>query len=217
MNAGIQSFIRHHGIVVPLDRSDIDTDQIIPKQFLKSVKKTGFGSNLFDSWRFIDEGEIGKTDRTENPDFVLNFDRYRKATILLTRRNFGCGSSREHAVWALLQYGFRCVLAPSFADIFYNNSINNGFLPIALCEERIEELFVRSASRKPLELVIDLESKEITIDEEASITFDIDSRARTRLLEGMDDIGMTLKHHHRIEEFETRHRRVMPWLFADST
>ena len=213
---GIQTFVRHTGTVAPLNRANVDTDQIIPKQFLKSVKRTGFGSNLFDAWRFLDEGEIGKTNRKENPDFVLNDSRYRSSSILLARRNFGCGSSREHAVWALLQYGFRCVLAPSFADIFYNNCINNGMLPVALDEDYIEELFEHATKEDPLTLTVDLEDLLVSHRGANLTSFSIDPKSRKRLMEGMDEIALTLRHEAQIRNFEKQHRERMPWLFAET-
>lgn len=213
----MQSFRKHEGVVVPLDRANVDTDQIIPKQFLKSVKRTGFGENLFDAWRFLDEGEIGKTNRQENPRFVLNDARYKSATILLARRNFGCGSSREHAVWALMQYGIRCVIAPSFADIFYNNSINNGLLPVALPEERVARIFAAASDKEPLIASVDLESLQVTYANTESLSFTIDSGSRRRLLEGMDEIGLTLREAGKIRKFEQQHQRTMPWLFTDSS
>ena len=212
----MQTFRKHEGIVVPLDRANVDTDQIIPKQFLKSVKRTGFGENLFDAWRFLDEGEIGKTDRQENPSFVLNDSRYRDATILLARRNFGCGSSREHAVWALMQYGIRCVIAPSFADIFYNNSINNGLLPVALNEEQVTQLFTETTKDEPSTATVDLDSQQVTCADVGTMSFSIDSGSRRRLLEGMDEIGLTLREADKIRSFEEQHQRSMPWLFTKS-
>ena len=212
----MQSFRAHEGVVVPLDRANVDTDQIIPKQFLKSVKRTGFGENLFDAWRFLDEGEIGKTDRRENPQFVLNDARYREATILLARRNFGCGSSREHAVWALMQYGIRCVIAPSFADIFYNNCINNGLLPVALPEEQVAQIFVAASASEPLIAGVDLESQQVTYARAEFMPFSIDSGSRKRLLEGMDEIGLTLRETDKIRTFEEKHQRTMPWLFTNN-
>lgn len=199
-----------------MDRANVDTDQIIPKQFLKSVKKTGFGDNLFDAWRFLDEGEIGKTNRQENPEFVLNHMRYRDATVLLARRNFGCGSSREHAVWALMQYGFRCVIAPSFADIFYNNCINNGLLPVALSEAEVEGMFKATSSDDPLVASVDLETQQVTYGISSPMSFSIDPGSRKRLLEGMDEIGLTLREADKIRSFERQHRMAMPWLFNNN-
>lgn len=201
-------------MVVPFDRANVDTDQIIPKQFLKSIKRTGFGENLFDAWRFLDEGYIGKTNRQENPEFVLNYPQYRDASILLARRNFGCGSSREHAVWALLQYGFRCVIAPSFADIFYNNSLNNGLLPVTLSESQVDTLFRLTDENRTLTIEVDLETQQITSQKLETISFTIDPNRRLRLLEGLDEIALTLKHAPEIQKFEERHRLRMPWLFS---
>lgn len=207
-------FTRHSGTVVPFDRANVDTDQIIPKQFLKSIKRTGFGENLFDAWRFLDEGYIGKTDRQENPEFILNNPQYRDASILLARQNFGCGSSREHAVWALLQYGFRCIIAPSFADIFYNNSLNNGLLPVTLSETQVDTLFQLTHEKESLTIEVNLESQQITGDQLDAIGFSIDPHRRLRLLEGLDEIALTLTHASEIQEFERQHRQRMPWLFS---
>ena len=208
-------FHSHEGIVVPLDRANVDTDQIIPKQFLKSIKRTGFGENLFDSWRYLDEGSIGKTDRLVNPDFVLNDPRYREASILLARRNFGCGSSREHAVWAILQFGIRCVLAPSYADIFYNNSFNNGLLPVELNESIIDQLFVEAKQAVPMTVSVDLTQQTIRSSSGVVATFDIESTRKQRLMTGMDQIALTLEHRSLIEDFEVTHSQRMPWLFSD--
>lgn len=208
-------FITHSGIVLPLDRANVDTDQIIPKQFLKSIKRTGFGENLFDSWRYQDEGDIGKTDRVVDADFVLNDERYRKASILLTRRNFGCGSSREHAVWAILQYGFRCILAPSYADIFYNNSFYNGLLPITLEESVIDQLFEEATQAIPTTIHVDLVQQKINSAGGKVASFEIDSTRKQRLLTGMDNIALSLQHVSLIKEFEVGHRQKMPWLFSD--
>ena len=214
-STGLPVFIHHTGVVVPLDRANVDTDQIIPKQFLKSIKRTGFGENLFDSWRYLDEGTIGKTDRLVNPEFVLNDPQYKDASILLARRNFGCGSSREHAVWAILQYGIRCVLAPSYADIFYNNSFNNGLLPIVLEKSLIDRLFIEAMQPSPMTLEVDLAEQTICSSGGITATFDIDSTRKHRLMTGMDNIALTLEHQAHIEEFEVTHRQRMPWLFSD--
>lgn len=214
-NSAFPVFTTHSGIVLPLDRANVDTDQIIPKQFLKSIKRTGFGENLFDSWRYLDEGVIGKTNRVVNADFVLNDERYRKASILLTRRNFGCGSSREHAVWAILQYGFRCILAPSYADIFYNNSFNNGLLPIALDECVIDQLFEEATVAIPTTIHVDLVQQKINSASGRVASFEIDSTRKQRLLTGMDNIALSLQHVALIKEFEAAHRQKMPWLFSD--
>ena len=211
----MESFSVHRGTVVPLDRANVDTDQIIPKQFLKSIKRTGFGENLFDAWRFIDEGEIGKTpnERKINTEFILNDPRYQGVSILLGRRNFGCGSSREHAVWALFEFGIRCVIAPSFADIFYNNCFKNGLLPIVLKEEIIEYLFGLAAGSRALEVEVNLETQRLSVETADDIPFEIEPGRKQLLLLGLDDIGMTFMHSDEILEFEIRHRQAMPWIF----
>ena len=211
----MEPFSVHRGTVVPLDRANVDTDQIIPKQFLKSIKRTGFGENLFDAWRFIDEGEIGKTpnERKINKEFILNDPRYQGVSILLGRRNFGCGSSREHAVWALFEFGIRCVIAPSFADIFYNNCFKNGLLPIVLKEEIIEYLFGLAAGSPALEIEVNLEAQRLFVETADDIPFEIEPGRKGLLLLGLDDIGMTFKHSDEIREFEARHRQAMPWIF----
>lgn len=206
-----EKFAPFTGIVAPLDRANIDTDQIIPKQFLKSIKTTGFGVHLFDAWRYEDEGFLGKSDRIERSEFVLNQSVYRDAKILLAQANFGCGSSREHAVWALQQWGFRCVIAPSFADIFYNNSINNGFLPAILNQADITELFVRSDRARSMQLDIDLE-RQVVRHGGDSFAIQIEDFARDRLLQGLDDISLTLELSDQIRAFEAEQRRSMPWL-----
>ena len=210
----MESFDIHRGLVAPMDRANVDTDQIIPKQFLKSIRRTGFGDNLFDAWRYLDEGEIGKTqnERQLNPDFVLNAARYQGASILIARDNFGCGSSREHAVWALMEYGFRCVIAPSFADIFFTNSANNGLLLIVLDPGAVDALFERVAS-PGFELTVDLPNQRVTADDGTSWPFDIDAERKQRLLSGLDDIGLTLACAPAIREFEAQHRRRAPWVF----
>ena len=209
------------GSVAPLDRANVDTDQIIPKQFLKSIRRTGFGDNLFDGWRYLDEGEIGKTpnERQLNSGFVLNEARYQGAQILLARDNFGCGSSREHAVWALMEYGFRCVIAPSFADIFYNNCFKNGLLPVHLPAAAVDELFRRAAGELALTLTVDLERQEVRSPEEAfaPMAFEIDPQRRQKLLQGLDDIALTLAHAATIRDFEAGHRARQPWLFNRSS
>ena len=211
----MEPFSVHRGTVVPLDRANVDTDQIIPKQFLKSIKRTGFGENLFDAWRFIDEGEIGKTpnERKINKEFILNDPRYQGVSILLGRRNFGCGSSREHAVWALFEFGIRCVIAPSFADIFYNNCFKNGLLPIVLKEEIIECLFGLAAGSPALEIEVNLETQRLFVETADDIPFEIEPGRKELLLLGLDDIGMTFKHSDEIREFEARRRQAMPWIF----
>ena len=209
-----EKFERHQGLVIPLDRANVDTDQIIPKQFLKSIKKTGFGDNLFDAWRFEDEGEIGKpiAARLQRQDFVLNDSRYEDGSILLARRNFGCGSSREHAVWALLQYGIRVVIAPSFADIFYGNCFSNGLLPIALNEEEVATLFQLATQDTPTHLHIDLVAKSIATPSGEKWQFDIDEKRRYQLVNGLDEIGLTLEHAEQIKVFEENHLKQYPWL-----
>jgi len=211
----MEPFKVHRGTVVPLDRANVDTDQIIPKQFLKSVKRTGFGENLFDAWRYIDEGEIGKNpnEREINREFVFNDPRYQDVSILLGRRNFGCGSSREHAVWALLEFGIRCVIAPSFADIFYNNCFKNRLLPIVLKEEIIENLFGMAKGGQALEMEVNLETQSLSIEAMDDIFFEIEPGRKEPLLLGLDDIGMTFMHSDQIREFEVRHRQAMPWIF----
>ena len=203
------------GRVAPLNRANVDTDQIIPKQFLKSIRRTGFGDYLFDGWRFLDEGDIGMTpnERRINHQFVLNEPRYQGAQILLARDNFGCGSSREHAVWALMEYGFGCVIAPSFADIFFSNCFKNGLLPIVLDEEKVEELFQLSVGDAPLELIVDLSSQRIGLADGRYFEFAIDADRKRTLLEGLDEINLTLAHRDRIEAFEAGHRARRPWLF----
>ena len=211
----MDKFTVHQGVVAPLDRANVDTDAIIPKQFLKSIRRTGFGPNLFDEWRYLDHGEPGQdcATRVPNPDFVLNQPRYAGASVLLTRKNFGCGSSREHAPWALQQYGFRAVLAPSFADIFFNNCFKIGLLPIVLGEEEVERLFQAVEARPGFELVIDLERQRVgTQDGSLSFGFAIDEFRRYCLLNGLDDIGLTLRHADEIRAFEQRHVAAQPWL-----
>jgi 3-isopropylmalate/(R)-2-methylmalate dehydratase small subunit len=203
------------GLVAPLDRANVDTDAIIPKQFLKSIKRSGFGPNLFDEWRYLDHGEPGTDNsrRPLNPDFVLNQPRYQGASILLTRKNFGCGSSREHAPWALEQYGFRAVIAPSFADIFFNNCYKNGLLPVVLSEADVDRLFDQVKAFPGYKLIIDLEQQVVrTTDGGASYKFDIDSFRKYCMLNGLDDIGLTLQQADKIRAFEERHLAQQPWL-----
>ncbi len=203
------------GLVAPLDRANVDTDAIIPKQFLKSIKRTGFGPNLFDEWRYLDQGEPGKDNsaRPLNPDFILNQSRYQGASILLTRKNFGCGSSREHAPWALEQYGFRAVIAPSFADIFFNNCYKNGLLPIALSEAQVDHLFNEVKAFPGYRLVIDLEKQIVsTANGSATYAFEIDAFRKYCMLNGFDDIGLTLQQSDKIRAFEERHLAAQPWL-----
>ncbi len=209
----MQTFHSHTGIVVPMDIANVDTDQIIPKQFLKSIRRTGFGEHLFDAWRYHDEGTIGKKNRLENREFVLNQPSYRNGSILLTRRNFGCGSSREHAVWAILQYGFRCVISSSFADIFSNNATNNGLLLVMVDEDILELLFDEVNQGKTKEMTVDLENQVILSDSGFTTRFLIDPKRRKRLLEGIDNIAMTLKCAEQIRTFEENHNQLMPWLF----
>ena len=212
----MKQFTQHSGVVAPMDRANVDTDAIIPKQFLKSIKRTGFGPNLFDAWRYLDRGEPGQdiSKRPKNPDFVLNQPRYQNASILLARENFGCGSSREHAVWALDDAGFRSVIAPSFADIFFNNSFKSGFLPIALSEEKIDQLFQESEAQEGYQLTIDLEKQTITTPSGEEIAFDIDPFRKYCLLNGLDDIGLTLQHRNTISSYEEKRKQEAPWLFA---
>ena len=212
----MEKFTKLTGIVMPLDRPNVDTDAIIPKQFLKSIKRTGFGPNLFDEWRYLDHGEPGmdNSQRPLNPDFVLNQPRYQGAQILLARENFGCGSSREHAPWALLDYGFRVIIAPSFADIFYNNCFKNGILPIVLDTETVDELFREVEANEGYTLTVDLEKQTITKPDGSVIPFEIDEFRKHRLLEGLDDIGLTLEHADEIRAYEERRRQEAPWLFS---
>ncbi|WP_460926987.1 3-isopropylmalate dehydratase small subunit [Pseudomonas sp. MC6] len=206
---------QHRGLVVPLDRVNVDTDAIIPKQFLKSIRRTGFGQNLFDEWRYLDLGEPGQdcAQRPLNPDFVLNQPQYAGGSILLTRANFGCGSSREHAPWALEQYGFRIMIAPSFADIFFHNSFKNGMLPIVLSEAQVDRLFDAATGATPLQLTVDLEAQRIRDDQHSlDIPFDIDPFRKACLLNGQDDIALTLQREARIQAFEQTHLKRFPWL-----
>ena len=211
----MQAFTQHTGIVAPLDRPNVDTDAIIPKQFLKSIKRTGFGPNAFDDWRYLDAGgpDIDNSTRRKNPDFVLNQPPFDKATILLARENFGCGSSREHAVWALVDFGFRAVIAPSFADIFYNNSFKNGLLPIVLDADIVDDLFKRIAAKPGLELSIDLEKQTVSCEGEVIARFDIDEFRKHNMLNGLDDIALQLQHADEIRAYEERRRQEAPWLF----
>ena len=204
------------GLVAPLDRANVDTDQIIPKQYLKSILRTGFGQNLFDAWRFLDRGEPGMDHaaRPKNPQFVLNQPRYQGATILLARRNFGCGSSREHAPWALLDYGFRCVIAPSYADIFFNNCYKNGLLPVVLSETEIDALFHDCAAFPGFRLTVDLGEQTVATGDRARVLrFEIDPFRKYCLLNGLDEIGLTLHHADKIRAFEARRRGEFPWLY----
>jgi len=211
----MKKFSTFKGIVCPLDRSNVDTDAIIPKQFLKSIKRTGFGPNLFDEWRYLDHGEPGmdNSKRPVNPDFVLNDRRYQDASILLTRKNFGCGSSREHAPWALEDYGFKVIISPGYADIFFNNSFKNGLLPIVLDEAIVDDLFSRATGENALSLEVDLENQLIRLDADSSIAFDVDPFRKHCLLEGLDDIGLTLQHVDEIRAYEEKRKVAEPWLF----
>ena len=211
----MQKFTVHQGLVAPMDRENVDTDAIIPKQFLKSIKKTGFGPNLFDEWRYLDQpGEPGvpESARKPNPDFVLNQPRYKGASILIARKNFGCGSSREHAPWALDQYGFRAVIAPSFADIFFNNCFKNGLLPIVLPEAVVAQLFDEVAAFPGYELKIDLERQVVIRPQGEEIAFDVLPFRKYCLLNGFDDIGLTLRHKDKIAAFEAERLATKPWL-----
>lgn len=205
----------HRGIVAPMDRANVDTDAIIPKQFLKSIKRSGFGPNLFDAWRYLDHGEPGMDNeaRPKNPDFVLNKERYRNASILLARSNFGCGSSREHAPWALQDYGFLVVIAPSFADIFFNNCYKIGLLPIVLSEAAVDRLFMETASFPGFELIINLQEQTVsTTDNSISHPFEIDATRRHNLLNGLDEIALTLERSDLIKAYEARRHASQPWL-----
>jgi 3-isopropylmalate/(R)-2-methylmalate dehydratase small subunit len=203
------------GLVAPLDRNNVDTDAIIPKQFLKSIKRSGFGPNLFDEWRYLDHGEPGMDNslRPLNPDFVLNFPRYKGAEVLLTRSNFGCGSSREHAPWALEGYGFRCVIASSYADIFYNNCFKNGILPVILEANEIDSLFNKTLENKYYRLKINLPEQAISLPDGDCLKFEIDAFKKKRLLDGLDEIGQTLQHENMIRDYEVRRQQLKPWLF----
>ncbi|MEH3023703.1 MAG: 3-isopropylmalate dehydratase small subunit [Pseudomonas oryzihabitans] len=214
----MQAFTQHSGLVAPLDRANVDTDQIIPKQFLKSIKRTGFGPNLFDEWRYLDVGQPGQDNgkRPLNPEFVLNQPRYAGASILLARENFGCGSSREHAPWALDGYGFRSVIAPSFADIFFNNSFKNGLLPIILDDAEVDELFRQVEANEGYQLTIDLQSQTVRRPDGVALTFEIDAFRKHCLLNGLDDIGLTLQDADAIASFEARYRQSSPWMFPNA-
>jgi len=211
----MEAFKNFTGVVAPLDRANIDTDAIIPKQFLKSIQRTGFGPFLFDEWRYMDHGEPGMdcTNRPRNPEFVLNDPRFAQAQILLARENFGCGSSREHAPWALTDFGFRVILAPSFADIFFNNSFKNGLLPIVLDAKVIDALFAKATGETPLSISVDLSAQTLTLDDGTCLSFEVDAGSKHRLLEGLDDIGLTLQEVDLIRAYEERRRAETPWLF----
>jgi 3-isopropylmalate/(R)-2-methylmalate dehydratase small subunit len=211
----MRAFTVHRGLVAPMDRSNVDTDAIIPKQFLKSISRAGFGPNLFDDWRYLDKGEPGKDNsvRPLNPDFVLNQARFRSSSILLCRKNFGCGSSREHAPWALEDFGFRAIIAPSFADIFYNNCFKNGLLPIRLSEAQVDALFYDVQTFPGFELTIDLDKQLVsTVDGSKVMPFEVEGHRRYCLLNGFDDIGLSLRHADKIREFEAKRLMSQPWL-----
>jgi 3-isopropylmalate/(R)-2-methylmalate dehydratase small subunit len=214
----MQAFTTLNGIVAPLDRANVDTDAIIPKQFLKSIKRTGFGPNLFDEWRYLDHGEPGQDAalRRPNPDFLLNQERYANAKILLARENFGCGSSREHAAWALLDYGFQAVIAPSFADIFYNNCFKNGVLPVALTADTVDALFDEVECTPGFSLTVDLNAQTVTTPAGVSHGFEVDAFRRYCLLNGLDEIGLTLQHRQDIKAYEHRRSKEAPWLFGST-
>jgi len=210
----MQAFTVHKGLVAPLDRANVDTDAIIPKQYLKSIKRSGFGPNLFDEWRYLDRGEPGREGaaRKPNPDFVLNHARYKGASVLLARKNFGCGSSREHAPWALDEYGFRALIAPSFADIFFNNCFKNGLLPIVLSEQAVDRLFDEVAAFPGYALTIDLPRQVVVKPDGSEVAFEVQAFRKQCLLNGWDDIGQTLRHADKIRGFEAERLARMPWL-----
>jgi 3-isopropylmalate/(R)-2-methylmalate dehydratase small subunit len=211
----MEKFTKVTGIVAPMDRPNVDTDAIIPKQYLKSIKRSGFGPNAFDDWRYLDPGEpdMDHSTRRKNKDFVLNQSPYDKASILLARENFGCGSSREHAVWALDDFGFRAVIAPSFADIFFNNSFKNGMLPIVMDAAVVDDLFKKVAAKKAYELTIDLQTQKVITEEGDEISFAVDEFRKHCLLNGLDDIGLTLNHADDIRAYEAQRKQSAPWLF----
>ena len=215
----MEKFTVHTGIVCPMDRANVDTDAIIPKQFLKSIKRSGFGPNLFDAWRYLDVGEPDRdnTNRPLNPDFVLNQARYKGASILLARKNFGCGSSREHAPWALADYGFRAVIAPSFGEIFFNNSFKNGFLPIVLSELEVDHMFHAVAAFPGYKVTIDLPEQTVNLPDGKSYKFEVDTFRKYCLLNGLDEIGLTLRHADKIRAFEQARRSQLPWFFGLGT
>jgi len=213
----MEAFTTLNGLVAPLDRANVDTDAIIPKQFLKSIKRTGYGPYLFDEWRYLDYGEPGMdcSARPKNADFVLNQPRYVKASILLARENFGCGSSREHAPWALLDDGFRCIIAPCFADIFYNNCFKNGMLPVVLKDKEVDTLFTECKVTPAYALNVDLQAQTVTTPRGDAVRFEIDAFRKHCLLEGLDEIALTLKESDAIHDYESRHKKESPWLFAE--
>jgi len=213
----MEKFTTHNGLVAPLDRANVDTDQVIPKQFLKSIHRSGFGPNLFDSWRYMNTGEPGmdNSKRPLNADFVLNQPRYKGASILLARENFGCGSSREHAPWALLDYGFRCVIAPSFGDIFFNNCFKNGLLPVVLTDAEVDRIFHDVAAFPGFRLTVDLAQQVVAYpDTSRAFRFEVDPFRKHCLLNGLDEIGLTLRHAEKIRAFEARRKAEQPWLFG---
>ncbi len=212
----MEKFVHIEGLVVPLDRANVDTDAVIPKQFLKSIQRTGFGPNLFDEWRYLDHGEPGmdNSKRPLNPDFILNQPRYRGATVLVARENFGCGSSREHAPWALQQYGFQTIIAPSFADIFYNNSLKNGLLLVKLDSATVDRILKDAIATPGYRIAVDLEQQAVTTPAGETFHFDIDPFRKHCMLNGLDEIGLTLQHADEIRAFEAKHRREQPWLFS---
>ncbi len=213
----MKAFTVHSGLVAPMDRANVDTDLIIPKQFLKSIKRSGFGPNLFDELRYLDEGQPGQdcSTRPVNPDFPLNFLRYQGATILLARENFGCGSSREHAPWALEDYGFRCIIAPSYADIFYNNCFKNGVLPVVLSSTQVGDLFDRLYAEEGFSLEVDLQEQLVRLPGGETLSFEVEAYRRQCLLEGLDDIGVSLKSADAIRAYEARTAASRPWLFPE--
>ena len=215
----MKAFTQHQGLVAPLDRANVDTDQIIPKQFLKSIKRTGFGENLFDEWRYLDEGQPGQDNskRPVNTEFVLNQPRYQGASILVAQENFGCGSSREHAPWALDEYGFRAIIAPSFADIFYNNSFKNGLLPIILPQAAVDELMQLTVDNEGYQLTVDLAAQKVIRVDGVSYDFEVDAFRKHCLLNGLDDIGLTLQDADEIRAFEEDYKQKYPWLFGALT
>ncbi len=212
----MDAFTTLDGLVMPLDRANIDTDAIIPKQYLKSIKRSGYGPNLFDEWRYLDHGEPGMdhSARPINSSFVLNEERYANAQILLARRNFGCGSSREHAPWALLDYGFRCIIAPSFADIFYNNCFKNGILPVVLDEQTVDDLFAQVEKQPGYKLKVNLPAQQVVQPDDTVLKFEIESSRKHSLVNGLDDIALTLEHAELIKEYEDKRRVEVPWLFG---
>ena len=212
----MKAFTHIKGLVFPLDRANVDTDAIIPKQFLKSIKRSGFGPYLFDEWRYLDHGEPGMdcSKRPLNPDFALNWPRYKGARVLLARDNFGCGSSREHAPWAIEDCGFQVMIAPSFADIFFSNSYKNGLLPVVLPAEKVEQLFRECAAAEGYSLEVDLASQTVTTPAGEKIPFEVTAHRKHCLMNGLDEIGLTLQHADEIKAFEQKHRAAQPWLFA---